>query len=92
MDTRDSITKQILAGTFDRNRSIKKLRADGMTYRAIGLFYGLSKQRVYKIVTNPFNNATRKRHQPSPGQEGGLIRKLVAKVKRLFNTDISIGG
>ncbi|MBA7702867.1 hypothetical protein ES703_111642 [subsurface metagenome] len=34
-----------------------------------------------------------KRHQATPGQNlRGLIRKLIAKVTRLFHTDIFIGG
>jgi len=91
-DTRDSFTKQILAGTYDRNRSIKKLRTDGLTYKAIGYLFGLSKQRIEQIVTNPFDNLTEHYETHQNGQQGGLLRRLIAKVKRLFHTDISIGG
>jgi len=92
-DTRDSVTKQILAGTFDRNRDIKKLRADGMTYKAIGSFYGLTKQRVHRIITNPFDN-----HPPEADEvhQDGKLRRLRgwlrAMLKKVLYTDISIGG
>lgn len=92
-DTRDSVTKQILAGTFDRNRDIKKLRADGMTYTAIGSFYGLSKQRVHKIITNPFDNTPPKVDQT---HQNGKLRRfrgwLRGLLRKLLYTDISIGG
>ena len=85
MDTRDSVTKQKLAGTYDRNLHIKELRQYGFTFDSIGKRYNLSRQRIEQIAHNPFDT-----HQNE--HKGSLIRKLIAKVKRLFHTDISIGG
>ena len=63
----------------ERNTEIHKRRKAGQTFKAIGNYYGISKQRAWII----FNN---------PRWEGGLIRKLIARVKRFFHTDINIGG
>ena len=43
-------------------------------------------------ILNLADNNLTERHQRTPSQNlRGLIRKLIAKVKRLFQTDISIG-
>jgi len=82
-----SIRLQKLAGTYDRNQHIKELRHCGFTFDAIGKRYNLTRQRIEQIVHNPFGNQTH--HKAS---EIGLIRKLIARVKQFFHTDISIGG
>ena len=64
----------------ERNTEIHKRRKAGATFSAIGNYYGISKQRVWIIFNNP------------RWTQGSLIKKLIAKVKRLFNADISIGG
>lgn len=64
----------------ERNTEIYKRRKAGYTFKAIGNYYGISKQRAWVIVNNP------------NWSKDGLIRKLIARVKRLFNTDISMGG
>lgn len=80
-----SIRLQKLAGTYDRNLHIKELRGCGFTFDAIGKRYNLSRQRIEQIVHNPFNT-----HQNE--HKDGFIRKLIAKVRRFFHTDVSIGG
>ena len=85
MDTRDSVTKQKLAGTYDRNLHVKELRQHGFTFDSIGKRYNLTRQRIEQIVHNPFDT-----HQNE--HKDGFIRKLIARVKRLLHADISIGG
>ena len=82
-----SIKLQKLAGTYDRNLHIKELRQCGFTFDAIGKRFNLTRQRIEQIIHNPFDTQT---HQNE--HRGGFIGKLIARVKRLFNTDISIGG
>ena len=80
-----SIRLQKLAGTYARNQWIKKMRQYGFTFDAIGKRCNLTRQRIERIVHNPFDT-----HQNE--HKDGFIRKLIAKVKRFLHTDISIGG